>query len=87
MLSERERKRRAKTRARAKINSWIKSAQDRGIEIGKLEGKREAAKASADDLRAQERKANIELARSLSSTLQSIAQAVGGFIGEGGLRP
>ena len=87
MLSERERKRRVKTRARAKINSWIKSAQDRGIEIGKLEGKREAAKASADDLRVQERKANIELARSLSSALQSTTQAITTLIGEGGLRP
>ena len=53
---------------------------------GVTEGRKQAEEEFAKDLHAQTQKANIELARALSSMVESAARAVITFIGEGGLR-
>ena len=87
MISERERKRRIKAKQRAKIEAQTRANQEYWFARGKAEGKSAAAKEHADNLRAQEREANIALAKSLSLMIESTARAVMTFIGEGGLRP
>ena len=57
-------------------------AYDAGRKLGQDEG----YKTKVDELRLQERKANVELAKALAMLTENTARAIVTFIGEGGLR-
>ena len=52
---------------------------------GVTEGRKQAQEECAADLKLQERKTRIDLARTLSSMVEATARAVVTFIGKGGL--
>ena len=61
--------------------------RQRWYDQGKRDGAKETTDKAAADSDLQRRKANIELARSLSQLVEATARAVVTFIGEAGIHP
>jgi flagellar biosynthesis/type III secretory pathway protein FliH len=77
-----------KIQSRARVASSLRNRKlwyDEGYFHGKQEGKQEVLDKATEDLDLQRRKANIELAQSLSQMVEATARAVVTFIREAGI--
>ncbi len=77
--------------SRARLAAKLEAARNAGYADGYYRGfhtgEEQAIKRHAEDLKTQARKTDLELARALSSMVESTARAVVAFVGEKGFRP